>query len=167
MYGIGTGISQIFLQDNWLTGIVVVAAIAVSSPIAAAAVVAGSALAVAAGSFLGVSEIFIRSGLLGYNAALTALALGGFFVLLDRAGAIYAALGVVVTACVSVGLAKVLAPSGLPVLTLPFVIVTWLMLLGAKGFPALRMIPLEYATRPEDTRRRLASTPHVQSQGGE
>ena len=56
LYGIGTGISQIFLQDNWLTGIVVVAAIAVSSPIAAAAVVAGSALAVAAGSFLGVSE---------------------------------------------------------------------------------------------------------------
>ena len=156
LYGIGTGISQIFLQDNWLTGIVVVAAIAVSSPIAAAAVVAGSALAVAAGSFLGVSELFIRSGLLGYNAALTALALGGFFVLLDRAGAMYAALGVVVTACVSVGLAKVLAPSGLPVLTLPFVIVTWLMLLGAKGFPVLRTIPPEYAISPEDTLRRLA-----------
>jgi urea transporter len=166
LYGIGTGISQIFLQDNWLTGIVVIAAIAVNSPIAAAAVVAGSALAVAVGFFLGVSEVFIRSGLLGYNAALTALALGGFFVLLDRAGAIYAALGVVLTACVSVGLATVLAPSGLPV-TLPFVIVTWLMLLGAKGFPALRMIPLEYATRPEDTLRRLASRRHVQSQGGE
>ena len=167
LYGIGTGISQIFLQDNWLTGIVVIAAIAVNSPIAAAAVVAGSAIAAAVGCFLGVSEVFIRSGLLGYNAALTALALGGFFVLLDRAGAIYAALGVVLTACVSVGLATVLAPSGLPVLTLPFVIVTWLMLLGAKGFPALRMIPLEYATRPEDTLRRLASRRHVQSQGGE
>ena len=62
LYGIGTGISQIFLQDNWLTGIVVVAAIAVSSPIAAAAVVAGSAMAATVGSFLGVSEIFIRSG---------------------------------------------------------------------------------------------------------
>ena len=167
LYGIGTGISQIFLQDNWLTGIVVVAAIAVNSPIAAAAVVAGSALAVAAGSFLGVSELFIRSGLLGYNAALTALALGGFFVLLDRAGAIYAALGVFLTACVSVGLATVLAPSGLPVLTLPFVIVTWLMLLGAKGFPVLRIIPLEYATRPEDTRRRLASRDHLEPQGSE
>ena len=163
LYGIGTGISQIFLQDNWLTGIVVVAAIAVSSPIAAAAVVAGSALAVAAGSFLGVSELFIRSGLLGYNAALTALALGGFFVLLDRAGAIYAALGVVLTTCVSVGLATVLAPSGLPVLTLPFVIVTWLMLLGAKGFPVLRTIPPEYATSPEDTSRRLASSPRTRA----
>ena len=167
LYGIGTGISQIFLQDNWLTGIVVVAAIAVNSPIAAAAVVAGSALAVAVGCFLGVSEVFIRSGMLGYNAALTALALGGFFVLLDRAGALYAALGVVLTTCVWVGLATALAPSGLPVLTLPFVIVTWLMLLGAKGFPVLRTIPLEYATRPEDTQRRLASREHAQPQGSE
>jgi urea transporter len=58
--GIGTGISQIFLQDNWLTGIVLVAAIAVNSPIAAAAVVAGSAMAVAVGCLLGVSEVFIR-----------------------------------------------------------------------------------------------------------
>ena len=162
LYGIGTGISQIFLQDNWLTGIVVVAAIAVNSPIAAAAVVAGSALAVAVGCFLGVSEVFIRSGMLGYNAALTALALGGFFVLLDRAGALYAALGVVLTTCIWVGLATALAPSGLPVLTLPFVVVTWLMLLGAKGFPVLRTIPLEYATRPEDTQRRLASRQHMQ-----
>jgi urea transporter len=167
LYGIGTGISQIFLQDNWLTGIVVVAAIAVNSRIAAAAVVAGSAVAVAAGCFLGVSEVFIRSGLLAYNAALTALALGGFFILLDRAGAIYATLGVVLTTCVWAALATAFAPSGLPVLTLPFVIVTWLMLLGARGFPALRMIPLEYATRPEDTLRRLASRRQVQPQGGE
>ena len=155
LYGVGTGISQIFLQDNWLTGMVVVAAIAVNSPIAAAVVIAGSAMAVAVGCLLGVSEVFIRSGLLGYNAALTALALGGFFVLLDRAGAIYAALGIVLTACVSAGLANVLAPSGLPILTLPFVIVTWLMLLGAKGFPVLRTIPPEYAISPEDTLLRL------------
>ena len=163
LYGLGTGISQIFLQDNWLTGVVVVAAIAVNSRIAAAAVVAGSALAVAAGCFLGVSEAFIRSGLLGYNAALTALALGGFFVLLDRAGAIYAALGAVLTTCAWAALATVLAPSGLPVLTLPFVIVTWLMLLGAKGFPVLRTIPPEYAFSPEETMRRLAPTSRVQS----
>ena len=86
LYGIATGISQIFLQDNWLTGIVVVAAIAVNLRIAAAAVTAGAALAVATGCFLGASEAVIRSGALGYNAALTALALGGFFVLLDLRG---------------------------------------------------------------------------------
>ena len=124
LYGVATGISQIFMQDNWLTGLVVVAAIAVNSRIAAVAVVAGSVLAVGAGTFLGANEAVIRSGLLGYNAALTALALGGFFVLLDRAGAIYAALGSVLTACVWAGLATAFSLAGLPVLTLPFVIVT-------------------------------------------
>ena len=156
LYGVATGISQIFMQDNWLTGLVVVAAIAVNSRIAAAAIVAGSVLAVAAGTFLGANEAVIRSGLLGYNAALTALALGGFCVLLDRAGAIYAALGAVLTACVWAGLVTAFSPSELPVLTFPFVIVTWLMLLAAKGFPVLRTIPLERAISPEDTLRRLA-----------
>ena len=157
LYGIGTGISQIFLQDNWLTGVVIVAAIAINSRISAVAVIAGSFLAVAAGTFAGAGEAVIRSGLLGYNAALTALALGGFFVLLDRAGVMYAALGAVLTACVWAGLATALAPSGLPVLTLPFVIVTWLMMLAAKGFPILRTIPPERATSPEDNLRRFGT----------
>ena len=167
LYGIATGISQIFLQDNWLTGIVVVAAIAVNSRIAAAAVIAGSALAVATGCFLGASEAVIRSGVLGYNAALTALALGGFFVLLDRAGALYAALGAVLTTCVWAGLGAALGASGLPVLTLPFVAVAWLMLLAARGLPALRTVPLEYAISPEDTLRRFAPRAPAQAQAGD
>jgi urea transporter len=155
LYGIATGISQIFLQDNWLTGVVVVAAIAVNSRIAALAVVAGAAVAVATGCLLGESETVIRSGALGYNAALTALALGGFFVLLDRAGALYAVLGAVLTTLASAGLGGVLGASGLPVLTLPFVVVAGLMLLAARGLPALRTVPLEYAISPENTRHRF------------
>jgi urea transporter len=167
LYGAATGISQIFMQDNWLTGLVIVAAIAVNSRIAALAVMAGSMLAVAAGSFMGASEAAISSGMIGYNAALTALALGGFFVLLDRAGAIYAALGSVLTVCIWAGLASALSPAGLPVLTLPFVVVTWLMLLAAKGFPALRTIPLERAVTPEDTFRRLSPARVVEARAGE
>lgn len=163
LYGVATGISQIFLQDNWLTGIVVVAAIAVNSRIAAAAVIAGSALAVATGSFLGASEAVIRSGALGYNAALTALALGGFFVLLDRAGALYAALGAVLTTFVWAGLGAALGTWQLPVLTLPFVAVAWPMLLAARGLPALRTVPLEFAISPEATLRRFG--PHASAQG--
>jgi urea transporter len=68
----------------------------------------------------------------------------------------YAVLGAVLTTCTWAGLSALLAPTGLPALTLPFVIVTWLMLLAARGFPALRTIPLEYAVSAERTMRRLA-----------
>ena len=155
-YGVATGIGQIFMQDNWLTGLVVVAAIAVNSRISAAAVAVGVAVAVAIGCIVGANETLIRSGVLGYNAALTSIALGGLFVLLDRAGVVYAVLGAVLTTCTWAGLSALLGPSGLPVLTLPFVIVTWLMLLAARGFPALRTIPLEYAVSAERTMRRFA-----------
>jgi urea transporter len=93
---------------------------------------------------------------IGYNAALTSIALGGLFILLDRAGAIYAVLGAVLTTCTWAGLSTLLAPTGLPALTLPFVVITWLMLLAARGFPALRTIPVEHAVSAERTMRRLA-----------
>jgi len=165
-HGVATGIGQIFMQDNWLTGLVVVAAIAVNSRISAAAVAVGAAVAVAVGCLVGANETVIRSGVIGYNAALTSIALGGLFVLLDRAGAIYAVLGAVLATCTWAGLSALLAPTGLPALTLPFVIVTWLMLLAARGFPALQTIPIEYAVTPERTMRRLAPK-RAQAVGGE
>ncbi len=155
-YGVTTGIGQIFLQNNWLTGLVVVAAIAVNSRISAAAVIAGATVAVAICSLVGANEMLTRSGLPSYNAALTAIGLGGLFVLLDRAGALYAVLGAVLTTCAWAALSAVFGPAGLPVLTLPFVIVTWLMVVAARGFPALRVVPLEYAVSAERTIRRFA-----------
>ena len=47
-----------------------------------------------------------------------------------------------------------LKPIGMPVLTSTFVIVTWLMLIGAYGFKVLVPVPPAEATTPEDNRRR-------------
>jgi hypothetical protein len=88
-------------------------------------------------------------------------------VLLDRAGALYAALGAVLTTCAWAGLGEVLGASGVPVLTLPFVAVAWLMLLAARGLPALRTVPLEYAISPEETLRRFEPRASAQSQAGD
>jgi urea transporter len=158
-YGVASGIGQIFLQDNWLTGLVIVAAIAVNSRISAGVAVAGASVAVAICALMGANEVLIRSGLPAYNAALTAIALGGLFVWLDRAGALYAVLGAVLTTCAWFGLSAILGAGGLPVLTLPFVIVTWLMLIAARGFPALRIVPVEHAVSAERTARLFATRP--------
>jgi urea transporter len=114
----------------------------------------GSTLAVAAAVLYGAHDEAIRDGLFGYNAALTAMALGGLFSLLTVPGFVYAVIGILVTARVWASLGIFLEPTGMPVLTSAFVFVTWLMLLAERGFASLVPIPPAEATTPEDHLRR-------------
>lgn len=152
--GIGNAIGQIFFQDNWTSGYLILIGIAVNSRIAAAMALAGAALAALVAVVFGAPEGAIRDGLFGYNAALTALALGGFFLVLTWRSFLYTIFGVVVTTWLWASVAIFLAPIGMPVLTSTFVIVTWLMLIGQSAFKALVPVPPAEATTPEDNRRR-------------
>ena len=91
-------------------------------------------------------------GLFGYNAALTAIALGGFFLVLTWQSFVYTVFGVVVTTWLWASVAIFLAPIGMPVLTSTFVIVTWPMLIGQYGFKAL--VPCRL---PRQRRRRTTA----------
>jgi urea transporter len=153
-HGITMGIAEIFFQDNWVTGILILIGIAINSRIGALMALMGSTLAVAAAVFYGAHDEAIRDGLFGYNAALTAMALGGFFLVPNLPGFIYTVIGVLVTARVWASLGIFLEPSGMPVLTAAFVFVTWLMLLAASGFQLLAPVPPAEATTPEDNLRR-------------
>lgn len=148
-HGVFNGIAQVFFQHNRLTGVLIVVGIAVHSRIGAAMALLGATLAVALAVGFGAGGDAIRAGLFGYNAALTAIALGGLFVVLDLAGFLYALFGVAVTVGAWGSLATFLRPAGIPVLTAPFVLVTWLMLLARPGFARLVPIALADATTPE------------------
>jgi urea transporter len=149
-HGITMGVSEIFFQDNWVTGVIILIGIAINTRIGALMALLGSTLAVGVGVFYGAHDEAIRDGLFGYNAALTAMALGGFFLVLNVPGFIYTVLGVLVTARVWASLGIFLEPSGMPVLTSAFVFVTWLMLLAKNGFPALIPVAPTDATTPEE-----------------
>jgi len=149
-YGTTNGIAEIFFQDNWVTGVIILIGIAINTRIGAGMALMGSALAVYVGVFYGAHDEAIRDGLFGYNAALTAMALGGLFYVLNLPGFIYTVIGVLVTARVWASLGIFLEPSGMPVLTSAFVFVTWLMLLAKTGFPALVPVAPADATTPED-----------------
>ena len=136
-HGITMGIAEIFFQDNWVTGVIILIGIAVNTRIGALMALMGSTLAVGTAVFYGAHDEAIRDGLFGYNAALTAMALGGFFLVLNLPALIYTVIGVLVTARVWASLGIFLEPSGMPVLTSAFVFVTWLMLLAASGFQLL------------------------------
>ena len=149
-HGITMGIAEIFFQDNWVTGIIILIGIAINTRIGAFMALMGSTLAVASAIFYGAHDEAIRDGLFGYNAALTAMALGGLFYVLNVPAFIYTVIGVLVTARVWASLGVFLEPSGMPVLTSAFVFVTWLMLLAKNGFASLIPIAPADATTPEE-----------------
>ncbi|MFM8551620.1 MAG: urea transporter [Nitrospiraceae bacterium] len=153
-YGITNGIAEIFFQDDWVSGVIILAGIALNSRIGAGMALLGSTLAVGVGVVYGAHDDAIRDGLFGYNAALTAMALGGLFLRLNWPGFLYTLLGVLVTARVWASMGIFLEPTGMPVLTSAFVFVTWLMLLAARSFTTLSPIAPTEATSPEDNLRR-------------
>lgn len=155
--GIGNAIGQIFFQDNWISGYLIVLGIAVNSRISAAMALIGAGVAAAVAAVFGGPEGAIRDGLFGYNAALTAIALGGFFLVLTWRSFLYTLFAVVVTTWLWASIAIFLKPIGMPVLTSAFVLVTWLMLLGQYGFGALAPVAPAEATTPEDNRKRHLS----------
>jgi urea transporter len=118
----------------------------------------GSTLAVAGAVFYGAHDEAIRDGLFGYNAALTAMALGGMFYVLTLPGLLYTVIGVLVTARVWASLGVFLEPAGMPVLTSAFVFVTWLMLLAKDGFASLVPVAPADATTPEENSARYKTS---------
>lgn len=152
--GIGNGVGEVFFQDNWITGLIIVVGILVNSRIAAAMALAGSAIAVGVAIVLGAAEMSIRLGLFGFNAVLTALAIGGIFYVLTLRGLLYTLFGIVVTTFVWAAVAVALSPIGMPTFTSAFVIVTWLMIMAKGGLGALTAVPPDEAATPEDNLRR-------------
>ncbi|WP_108662142.1 urea transporter [Acuticoccus kandeliae] len=154
--GFGNAIGQIFFQDNWIAGYLILIGIAVNSPISAGMALLGAIVAAATAVIFGAPEGAIRDGLFGYNAALTAIALGGFFLVLTWRSFLYTLFGVVLATWLWAAIAIFLTPIGMPVLTSTFVIVTWALLLGQYSFAALVPVPPAEATTAEDNRRRYS-----------
>lgn len=139
--GIGTSIGQIFFQDNWITGYLIVIGIAINSRSGAIMSLVGAIVGTAIAAIYGGPEGAVRDGLFGYNSALTAMALGGVFIALTWQSFLYAVFGAIISSWLWASIAIFLTPISMPVLTSSFVLVTWLMLLGQGTFKALTPPP--------------------------
>ena len=147
--GIGTAIGQIYFQDNWITGYVILVGIAVNSRVTAMMGLIGACVGAIVAAAFGGPEGAIRDGLFGYNAALTAMALGGIFIVLNWRSFAYAVFGAIMSTWLWSSIAIFLKPIGMPVLTSTFVLVTWVMLLAMRSFKVLRPIEPTEAENPE------------------
>jgi urea transporter len=123
------GPAQVFLINDWLSGVLVVIGLAVSSLWAAVFALGGAAVALAVSLALGASLGDISGGLYGFSPVLTATALGCVFYAPSPRVALYALLGTIFTVIVQAAMDAGMAPIGVPTFTAPFVFVTWLFLL--------------------------------------
>ncbi len=143
------GIGEVMFQDKLATGVIFLFAIFVNSRISALFAFLGSVLGGWTAWTIGASGIAIFHGLYGFNSVLTGIALGGLFYVLTWRSAIYALVAAIITALVFAAIAVFLAPIGMPALTAPFVLVTWIFLWAKAGFKALVPMALADITTAE------------------
>lgn len=130
--GVLTGIGQVFLQDNMLSGALFTLGLFVASRRACLAALAGSFAGMLVAWGLGAAEPAIRAGAFGYNSVLVAIAVSGAVLAPSRVATACALFAALATPVVTAATAAALEPFGMPALTLPFVLVTWTVLLASQ-----------------------------------
>ena len=134
-------VGQVMFQDNPLSGVLFLAAIAWGSFAAGVPQVlfAGLIAVVAAtltAQWLRVDRASLHAGLYGFNGVLVGLALATFLAPGPLLWA-YVVLGAAVSVVAMEATASVAKAWSMPALTFPFVLVTWLLLLATYGFAGL------------------------------
>ncbi|MFC0581799.1 urea transporter [Micrococcoides hystricis] len=129
------GVSETFLLNSPLVGILVLVGILLSSTISAAAALVGSTVGAGLGLLLGADGYQIFGGLWGYTGALAAVCLFGPTAIFKPTWS-SGILAIVTAACAAFlfgSLGQYLAPLGVVPLSLPFVLVTMAAVLAAQG----------------------------------
>lgn len=146
------GIGQLFLADSVVAGLIILVAILVCSRIAAALALLGSVLGTLTGLSLGADGYDVYHGLWGFNSFVSAVAVGGVFVVLTWRSAVLAAACAVFAALLFAAVTTLFSPWGLPALTLPFCLATLAFLLPKELTPRLQAVATEEISTPEEHR---------------
>lgn len=130
------GIGQVIFIDKALTGFLFLCGIAFYSPIVAVVAFLSSMLAIIVGLTKANTEQLVQ-GLYSFSAVLTGMALTLF--LTGPYAIIVALLGALVTTIMAAAMHHLMKNSGIPVLTFPFIIVTWSILLAINGLKGIEV----------------------------
>ena len=150
------GVGQVFMTAKVLSGVLIVIAVALCSPLAAVVGVLGCALGIWAGLLLGIAPDTLYLGLWGYNAVLCAMAIGGVFYVPNGKSIVMGAIAAFLSALLGGWLAIGLSPLGLPTLNLSFCIVTIAcLIILRRSLPSLVPVALHSVISPEEHRQRF------------
>lgn len=123
------GISQVFLINSWVTGLLFLVGLALCSRWAAVWAAVGSAISLAVVLMFHAPASDITAGLFGFSPVLTGIAIGCTFYETNLRSACWAVAAIIATVFVQAGMDALMLPFGLPTLTGPFCVTTWLFLL--------------------------------------
>lgn len=136
--GLLSGIGQVFFQGDSITGAVFAVGLLISSRRGFAMAVLGSLAGLLIAWAMGAAEPAIRTGVYGFNSVLVAIALGSVFSAPGGLGVVFAMGAALVTPFVVAAAAAALEPLGVPAMTMPFVLVTWVCIMAGGGLTRLR-----------------------------
>lgn len=128
------GVAQVFLVESWVTGVFFLAALAISNKWAAIWAAVGSAISLALALLFMANGADISSGLFGFSPVLTGIAIGMTFYSVNWRSALWAIAAIVATVFIQAAMDVFFEPWGIPTLTGPFCVATWLFLLPRYKF---------------------------------
>ncbi len=128
------GVSQVFLINSWVTGIFFLVGLALCSRWAAFWAAMGSAISLALAILFKADGADIANGLYGFSPVLTAIAIGCTFYKPNIKSAAWAVVAIIATFFIQAAMDAMMVPFGLPTLTGPFCVATWLFLLPLYKF---------------------------------
>ncbi len=133
------GISQVFLIEKALTGFVILIAISVSSFPLGIITLFSAIIGTLTAKISGADEDLISKGLFGYNSVLTGMAL--YIFLSGPYMWIVALIGASLATIITATFMHFMAKSEIPILTFPYIILTWLVLLSAYKLQTIKLSP--------------------------
>ncbi|ADV06701.1 Eukaryotic-type low-affinity urea transporter [Staphylococcus pseudintermedius HKU10-03] len=126
--------SQIFLVEHTISGILIVIACFIASRRAGIYLLIANFLGLLLEFFFGADIGTLNEGLFGFNLMLSIIAIGVTFRSANHLKAVIAfVLTVVMTPMMYAATATFLEPIGIPSLTFPFIITTWTLLLAGQS----------------------------------
>ena len=146
------GASQVFFQNNPLTGGLILAGIfwgahAAQNLSVAFGAVIGLLVATSMAILLDLDRASLQQGFFGFNGILVGVAVPTFLGIRPMMWG-YLVLGAAVSTIVTLAIDKVVRTWGVPGSTAPFVFTTWLLLLGAYSFARLPIAAMGPAALP-------------------
>ncbi|MEC1525977.1 urea transporter [Neobacillus niacini] len=133
------GISQVILIENAFSGFIILIAITIASYSLGVITLLSSLIGTLIGKLGGAEGEKINQGLFGYNSVLTGMAL---FLFLQGGDRWFIALaGSAIVALLTAAMVHFFRQTGLPMLTFPFIVLTWLLLLTTYRLVAFKISP--------------------------